>query len=491
MTKVFNEKNDNKVFISLAILLVMYCFPIIFTGRLYIDDLGRTLYGYTGWGLNGRPLSDMLMSALNYGTPLLDISPLNQILSVILLAGTLYFYAKTNFPTLSYISTTAIIFFFIANPFYIENLSYKYDSLTMSLSIITLIIPFIIRFNNAYDVILSITMIICSLSLYQASLGLFAILTVIELTTKFSKLGNKHILLRTLSRLLQITIGYVIYRIFIASKFVEGEYNLTHSKTLPLNIDSLVPFEKNLSNVLWYFNEWIASIPLFATITYALIFLISIIFIARDLYDDGLRKNALSFAILLSSPLLIFIFSFAPLLTLEFPVFAPRVLICFGGVLLYFSLIILRVIKNNHLKTLVCLPMLWVALYYSYSFSNASSSQRDIDSLISSSIYNDASHYGNEFKYVNIIGKMPESKQFSLAQSKLPIMSRLIPVYMNGDWLWGAELLNHYGMTLQYKVIDEDTKKNLCQIKPFVVSKYYNLYSISDVLIISFTKSSC
>jgi len=62
---------------------------------------------------------------------------------------------------------------------------------------------------------------------------------------------------------------------------------------------------------------------------------------------------------------------------------------------------------------------------------------------------------------------------------------------MNGDWLWGAELLNHYGMTLQYKVIDKDTKKNLCQIKPFVVSKYYNLYSISDVLIISFTKSSC
>lgn len=72
-------KNQPRTFscVLFSFFIVLYVLPIILTGRLYIDDLGRTLYGYSGWGLNGRPLSDAIMQTMSLGGELLDLSPLN------------------------------------------------------------------------------------------------------------------------------------------------------------------------------------------------------------------------------------------------------------------------------------------------------------------------------------------------------------------------------------------------------------------------------
>ena len=139
-------KNQPRIFscVLFSFFIVLYVLPIILTGRLYIDDLGRTLYGYSGWGLNGRPLSDAIMQTMSLGGELLDLSPLNQILSVLLLCITLYYYTEKVFSGINFSGLLILCFLFISNPFYIENLSYRFDSLTMALSMVLLILPYTI-----------------------------------------------------------------------------------------------------------------------------------------------------------------------------------------------------------------------------------------------------------------------------------------------------------------------------------------------------------
>lgn len=492
MNKYFNDSSKLiKVLICLVPLLAIYCLPIVLSDRPYIDDLGRTLYGYTGWGLNGRPLSDILMRALNFGEPLIDISPLNQLLAIFLLVSVLITYMRHNFPGASFLCISASIFFFIASPFFIENLSYKYDSLTMALSMVTLIIPFCFRNEGFLKPLASAVLVIFSLCFYQASLGLFAMLSVIEIVTKEDKHNNIDIVKSVLSRIVQVITGFLFYQLVIAPRFVEGEYNITHSKSLPISVDSFEKIKSNFDGISWYFTKYIESIPTFAVVIYSAIFITSIFIILKELANKGLKRNAASFAIVALSPFLILLFSFAPMLMLEHPVFAPRVMICFGGVMMFCAIIVLKFIKPIYLQAIICLPMLWVSLVYSYSFSASTSSQNRMDNLISTSISMDVNHHGKVFKYVNVRGKMPESSQFILSQSKLPIMSRLIPVYLNGDWLWGAELLNHFGMKLEYKVINEGRDSAICKANAFSKTNSYSLYDMGDTLIISFSNPDC
>lgn len=486
-----NSSKLAKVLMLLIPMLAIYCLPIILSDRFYIDDLGRTLYGYSGWGPNGRPLSDILMKSLSFGEPLLDISPLNQLASIFLLASVLFLYMRRNFKESSFVFISASIFLFIANPFFIENLSYKYDSLPMSLSMITLILPFCFKNEGLFKQIISVTLVICSLCFYQASLGLFAILSVIEVVICEDKNQNKNVIKSISSRILQIFSGFSLYQIVIAPRFVEGEYNITHSKTLPLSTESVDKIKSNFESIFWYFDSYFSSIPKYAVIIYTTIFTISILILLKESLSRRKFGGVLySFTVLLS-PILVLLFSFAPMLMLEHPVFAPRVLICFGGVMMFYSIIALKIIKPIYLQAVVCIPITWVCLFYSYSYSASTTSQNKMDDLISTSISMDVNHYGKTFKYVNVLGKMPESTQFKLAQSKLPILSRLIPIYLNGDWLWGAELLNHYGLNLQYKVTQDNRGLLLCEKEPFIKTNIYSLYDFGDLLIISFEDRKC
>ncbi|CCG87779.1 glucosyltransferase domain-containing protein [Erwinia piriflorinigrans] len=491
MLKINFERRDYYIISLSLIAVLLYCLPIVMLDRPYIDDLGRMLYGSSGWSANGRPLADAIMLFMSFGGVLLDISPLNQIISILMLLAVLFCYSRKNLNSLSPVAVSCCVFFFIASPFYIENLSYKFDSLPMSVSLAALIVPFCLNTRSNSTILISIILIVCSLSLYQASIGLFMILTVFEIVKKKARAGNGEVLLLLLQRAISLLLGFFLYKKFVSSRFVNGEYNITHSETLSLTRESLTIFKSNFENILWYFESFIASMPKLIWIAYSVISFVTIAKLIHSQVTDGIKKNLLAIIIVALSPILVFTFSFIHLLMLKQPVFSPRVLISFGGTMFFMAFLTFSSIKNKIVQSILALPMIWLCLCYSYSFSNSSSAQQMTDTLISSSIYSDVAHYNKEFELVNIIGRMPESKQSVLAQSKLPLLSRLIPVYLNYDWLWGAELLNHYGLNLKYNFIEGDRVSQLCGSKPFSSTKDYNLYDINNTLVIKFSNIKC
>lgn len=118
----------------------------------------------------------------------------------------------------------------------------------------------------------------------------------------------------------------------------------------------------------------------------------------------------------------------------------------------------LRNIKSPVILTFIFAPLVWISFVYSYSFSNASKSQSITDEIIATSVFQETSHHGFSLKYVTVNGEMPKSRQLLMAENKLPLMSKLVPVYLSHDWVWGAELLNHYGMNLEFKVLGSEKK---------------------------------
>ncbi len=486
-------KNQPRTFscVLFSFFIVLYVLPIILTGRLYIDDLGRTLYGYSGWGLNGRPLSDAIMQTMSLGGELLDLSPLNQILSVLLLCITLYYYTEKVFSGINFSGLLILCFLFISNPFYIENLSYRFDSLTMALSMVLLILPYTISGRRYIIDLFSVLLIIASLSLYQASIGLFAILAVIEVVTNCTDKSNKDVALIIIKRVLQLIISFAIYKTFISAHFVKDYYNITHSEVIKLNSDSLPVLIDNIKNFSWFLKSYFQSIPLIIRVMIVLAIIYSVLKISHELCRDGLKNNFISILVLLTSPLLVLAFSIIPMAMLKSPVFAPRVLLSLSGAIMFYGFLILRNIKSPVILTVIFVPLIWLSFAYSYSFSTASKSQAEIDEIIATSVFQDVSHSGVAPRYVSVSGQMPKSRQLLIAENKLPLMSKLIPIYLNYDWVWGAELLNHHGMNLEFKNLGHEKAGLICKGNLISKGSLYSLYSFNDIVIIDFLKTKC
>ncbi|ECZ7785283.1 TPA_asm: hypothetical protein G4J95_003817, partial [Salmonella enterica subsp. enterica serovar Java] len=167
--------NNDKMFVSILLgLVLIYTFPLLTQQSYYIDDLGRSLYGGLGWSGNGRPLADVIFYVINFGIPITDSSPLPLILGLTALVISLVYIRDYLFGN-DYITAALCFMMIIANPFFIENLSYKYDSLTMCLSVAISIMASRKSYSREIsNIIIAVTLTIAYLSLYQASLNIYS-----------------------------------------------------------------------------------------------------------------------------------------------------------------------------------------------------------------------------------------------------------------------------------------------------------------------------
>ncbi len=131
------EKNT---FVVSFLLYALILLPILITDRYNVDDWGRTVIGYLHWGQNGRPLADVVMTTLGLGKPLVDFSPVCQIGAIICLSWLSAVVAR-RFEIRRPLVASLVTFPLGANPFFLANLSFKFDSLPMVLSLILALMP--------------------------------------------------------------------------------------------------------------------------------------------------------------------------------------------------------------------------------------------------------------------------------------------------------------------------------------------------------------
>lgn len=167
-------------------LLILFIYSLVasvisLANYPYIDDIGRQLQGYTGFSAHySRYLSELFAVSIQGSRHLTDTGLTSSIISasILSLASILVlyiFFGKTKIKWSAAISSV----FIGLNPWFLEALSFRFDSPFLSLSILVVVLPFLFWKSPLLHFYLAGSFgVFLMCNSYQASSGIFILMTM-------------------------------------------------------------------------------------------------------------------------------------------------------------------------------------------------------------------------------------------------------------------------------------------------------------------------
>ncbi|MCW6542893.1 glucosyltransferase domain-containing protein [Yersinia ruckeri] len=382
MNYLFNKQlstRDSFLFVFFCCLL--YALPIILADVYYRDDTERVLNPAAGWSMLGRPGADLLMRFLTFNfVGITDTSPFTLLLGILFISIVLLYAVRTTEKTLTIGSISPYILLFIS-PFFLQNISYKYDSFPMivglGLSIAAFFYP---RHLGIKSYLVPTLLLFVTLTLYQPCANIFIGLYGVNMMLGFKKTEQSPLKESLLTAAILAT-AYISYYIIINRVF-----GLTGGR------GDIIPFNEAWAFLTRDFNQLYRFIWFLITPALKVLILLSLIcviyaFILR--ISEFLRgkkfggETFLSLLIILISPVILYIALLGPLFLLKEGVTDVRVLSGFSAIIfaLSYSLHMLLMKVKPNLSILIVIPVLYF-LSVSFQYGNAIKSQRDYENRI-------------------------------------------------------------------------------------------------------------
>ncbi|RDU64791.1 glucosyltransferase domain-containing protein [Helicobacter sp. MIT 14-3879] len=465
LKKFFKQNKFNILFIFIFYLIAL--FSLILANFNYIDDLGRSIFGnfdFTNWD---RYTSSTLAGILSLNSSFfLNLFPLSLLLSILFLSiASIILINTLNKELLNYKLAILSSLSIGLNPYYLQNLSYKFDSPFMALSVLSSIFPFLFLRYKKLFIITSFLSLLIMLTSYQASSGVYIIIGLFLAFKKLNQKAYKEAYYITLSCLISYLIASIIFKLFIHTPSLD----YATSDILPpkLFIDGVY---RNISLFLKaIYTDFGGSSFKASKVFLGIIFGFSIIFIFKNTLDSKLNKfNSIFLAI--TTLILLLILSYGLYIILIIPSYYARSFIGFG---IFIALIVIDSISLNK-KSLKIMSSIMIiilaqylitfATYYGQSLRAHDDYQRfryilvvnDLAKHLKESDKNLDSKFNIDF--IGFAGATPNIKY---AKEQYPIIKRLIPI-IQGKANWGVAALEHYSIsatTINCSTIIKYTKK--------------------------------
>ena len=289
---------------------------IIRADLYYIDDINRSLYGYRVWENWSRYISSFLAIFIHTNTQIDDISPLTQLIAVLLIAAssvTLVYVINDKKITKTALAVSLPVGL---SPYFLQCFSYKFDSPYMALSVFASIIPFIFADNYKSFSIASVIGLLIMCMTYQASSGIYIIIVIMLCFRQWNtrQKTNREILTFLGISIISYCIVMILFKIFFA---------------IPVSVDSyastaIYPLSQMISGIMHnIINYYKVIINDFGMIWKVLLLLLIISFWVKSIITSKQHKR---FAFLAGFIViaLIFVLSFGVYLILIKPLYAPR-----------------------------------------------------------------------------------------------------------------------------------------------------------------------
>jgi hypothetical protein len=172
------------------------------------------------------------MSALDLGRPLVDFSPICQIGSILCLSWLSAILAR-KFEIRRPIIAALTTFPLGANPFFLANLSFKFDSLPMALSLSLALMPVVLdgaRTGQGRRSLLGgAVLLLGSLCIYQPSFNAFIVTASLEYLLSQNKNESPKIITSVVRRrIVQLLIAICAYKV-VALYTIHEKYSIEHS----------------------------------------------------------------------------------------------------------------------------------------------------------------------------------------------------------------------------------------------------------------------
>ncbi|EFK5320725.1 hypothetical protein G6K12_003359, partial [Escherichia coli] len=172
MNRITTWARDNKSGMILSfIMCLLYALPIILAGHIYIDDHTRTTRLFL-WSQDARYAANFIYNLFSLGNGQLDYFPFTNIAGT-LLVGMAAVIICIAFNINGTSNVALIVSAMLLSPFLVSNLTYRFDSLTMGLSVITAITPYLFVERTRIFSTVSLALLVITGMLYQSSMAIY------------------------------------------------------------------------------------------------------------------------------------------------------------------------------------------------------------------------------------------------------------------------------------------------------------------------------
>lgn len=486
--------DDKKFILFFAGLTFIYVLPMLIANCPYNDDYCRILTG-NSWDDDGRLLPSAIIRFLVHSTTIYDPAPLPLILSIPIFTLGGFLIKKSFIDVDSPYISAVLAFGFIINPFLSRLFVYQLDSLGLAISLVLLIIPFALnipeknRKRISYHAVCALC-IFLSMNSYQASLGFFMALAVIELVYKAYKKEYQGLLKNLLSRVLQFGLGFIAYKLFLKLFFIANiARRAAKSKTLEISSDGLEVFLNNCQTIVLSIVDSLSQSQIFFL---SILIVLSIIFTILTYKNSFKAKTSAAdkaaLALITVSPLIIFSFSFIHIAAIrESFTSSVQVLTSFSGLTAFLLLVPAWAIKNKKMLCCLLAPVILSAFGFNYIVGNLVKIENDFQQPIISSIVmkiNDSNPDNKTKLYYS--GRLPRSEYFNRMTEIFPMMNTL---YTNEPWAFKYQL-PYYGCGVKnYRdIVNEPLNEKISLADSQIIddSFYYKLYKHNKDLVLIF-----
>jgi len=498
-----NGSRDRTVFgVLFGVYYLLILYPILRADRYCNDDLIRALLGNYGWNNNGRPLATLVMRVLESNSQrIVDISPLPQIAAIALLAWIGVLIAR-RFAIRSPALAVMLALPLGAQPFFLENLAYKFDSVCMALALLLAVLSILANARGARAWWLGTLALLASLTLYQPALNAFLVFAILEAAVShFERTPVRGIALRLGMRAVQVLVALLVYRWVFAASL--QDWVKQHSATVDVFRDGAL-IVQNASAFLRFIADAFTTRALALHGPVLLIVLaLPLAMSLRCALTDGRAGRAwraiqrLGIGLLLLCMALLGVVG--PMLLLADPVMMPRVLPGFGALLaaaLIAAHVVLRQWPRSERWQLALGAVLGLGMAaYAAAFGNAAGAQQRYEVAIATQLAEDLDRLreeGSVQSYV-IAGSAGLAPVSAHAARHFPLIHHLVLSYLREDDFNTRNFLRHHlarseGAPIEALPAEQAAavRAQACTVPAHSVRQSYRLQVIGNTALVTF-----
>jgi Glucosyl transferase GtrII len=497
------KSEEKRIFIISLCLYTLVLLPILIADRFNVDDWGRSVTGYLNWGLDGRPLTDVIVRALDLGRPLVDFSPISQIASILCLSWLSAIVARKfeiKGPTIAALTTLPLG----ANPFFLANLSFKFDSLPMTLSLALALMPVVMddasTGHDRRSLLVGVLLLLASLCIYQASLNAFLVIACLEYLFQQKKNETPKLIASLITRrAVQLLISIFVYKI-VALYTIHEKYSIEHS-SLVSGAGALLTV---LQNLLSFSSFPIGMLTgrLRSTLILPIVFALLASIAVGLRYSIQTAKNGkllLWVSGAFVTPIFMLFGTFGFLIFLQSSAPSARTFIGFGA-LLASSLMLISTLLTEYgvpgkLQCVLFSVSVYTMIGFAAIFGNATKAQKNYEKHIAEKLSDDlkelvAAEPARNLIIEGSVGYAPLVKQ--MANKRYRLLYHLVQVDLRGDETGGLchAVLRYFGIYLpeetteteRTSIVAETTASNALRS-----NVYYKIFLVDHDLVVRLT----
>lgn len=477
LAKIFTRQFSFKeTFLFYCVLFSLYLYPIMRNNIPFRDDHVRILRG-NDWDTLGRTFADYSMHILSFGSDtIINVSPLTYFINIIMCSYVLTKFVFSSLVNQSLLNLLSISFIFLS-PFYIQNLSYQYDNLTMSAGMCLAIVAFYQSWATSKGMISSILLLCSATFFFQPVTGVFLCLIMVNYFMHFK---DKNGLLKSLIKggVIYITSLSIYYILF---KYVFNLSGTNRSHLLKIS-ESGTGIKESL-HMFFTFCEGLLYTPFSIIVIFGLFLFIVSLFV--DIKESCFSVKDIIIKIILLPCILLSIWG--PFLLLEETFARPRVFVVSGVILMFIFMYNVKVLTMiQRINYGLILLMAWFCFSLMYKYANLNKEEFEYDRMLTEWISKDVNSnkllYSKETLYINSHPDFAPGSKVILDNT--PFLKFIQLPYYNWVSRYYAENRGIKNIYKELVNIDDKYDWNaICvnkKAKLIVENKYYNIYLINN-----------